>query len=69
MRKFDAEKVEAATRLLLEGFGENIDREGLRETPRRVAKFWREMLEGQKYTNEDIALMYKKDFHVGGCVI
>lgn len=65
MRKFDAEKVEAAAKLLLEGFGEDVNREGLRETPRRVAKFWREMLEGQKYTNEEIALMYKKDFHVG----
>ena len=58
------EKIEQATCLLLEAFGEDVDREGLRETPKRVAKYWMEMLEGTQYTNEEIARMYSKKFTV-----
>ena len=36
----DQEKVERAVRLLLEGIGEDPDREGLRETPARVARMY-----------------------------
>lgn len=38
----DPEKIKAAIRLLLEGIGENPDREGLRETPDRVVRLWQE---------------------------
>lgn len=37
--------VEDAVRALLEAVGEDPDRKGLRETPARVARFWREFLE------------------------
>lgn len=40
------EKVEAAVRLLLEGIGEDCEREGLRETPERVARMYEELLAG-----------------------
>lgn len=56
MKPFDEVKVESAVRMMLEGFGEDINREGLRETPRRVAKFWKELLEGQQYTNNYFAI-------------
>lgn len=42
----DREKVTAAVRLLLEGVGEDPDREGLRETPRRVAEMYEEIFAG-----------------------
>lgn len=42
------EKVEEAVRLLLEGIGENPDREGLKETPDRVARMYEELLEGME---------------------
>jgi GTP cyclohydrolase I len=42
----DRAKVEQAVRLLLEGIGEDPDREGVRETPRRVAAMYEEILEG-----------------------
>ena len=53
-----------AVKLLLESFGEDLNREGLKETPRRVAGYWKELLEGNNYTNEEIAKMYSKEFEV-----
>jgi GTP cyclohydrolase I len=40
----DKAKIEQATRLLLEGIGEDPDREGLLATPRRVAELWEELI-------------------------
>lgn len=37
-------------------------RPGLIETPHRVMKYWTELLEGQLYTNQEIAEMYDKCF-------
>ncbi len=42
----DREKVERAIRLLLEGIGEDPDREGVKDTPRRVAEMYEEVLGG-----------------------
>ena len=61
---FDKQKVEEATQMLLEAFGEDIQREGLIDTPRRVAGYWEELLEGSQYTNEQIAQKYSKKFLV-----
>lgn len=41
---------------------DNPDRPGLKETPKRVVKYWTELLEGQLYTNDEIAEMYNKCF-------
>jgi GTP cyclohydrolase I len=40
----DKAKIEQATRLLLEGIGEDPDREGLRATPHRVAELYEELI-------------------------
>ncbi len=42
----DLEKIEKGVRLLLEGIGEDPDREGLQRTPERVAQFYAELTEG-----------------------
>ena len=63
-KKLDMPKVEEAARNLLIALGEDIEREGLKETPRRVAKYWAEILEGEDYTNAQIAEMFRKDFQV-----
>ncbi len=39
-------QIEEATRLLLDALGESVDREGLRDTPRRVAAMYEELLAG-----------------------
>lgn len=45
-KTFDRAKVEKAIKLLLEGVGEDPGRNGLVETPRRVADFYEEILCG-----------------------
>ena len=62
--KFDFEKVQEATKQLLVAMGQDIERPGLKETPRRVAGYWQELLEGENYTNKEIAEKFKKDFIV-----
>ena len=57
-------KVEKAVRRFLIAIGEDPDREGLRDTPHRVAGYWAELLEGNNLTNEEIAAKYSKTFEV-----
>ena len=47
---------------ILEAIGEDPNREGLRETPQRVAEMLEEMLEGIAYSNHEIAEMFGKTF-------
>lgn len=61
---FDKERAENAVRELLIAFGEDVNREGLADTPRRVAGYWEELLQGTYYTNEQIARMFDKKFIV-----
>ena len=44
--EFDVQKVEDGVRLILEGIGEDPGRDGLKETPRRVAEMYREIFAG-----------------------
>lgn len=59
---FDKEKMEEAVYNLLKIIDKNPEREGLKETPKRVTKMLTQMLEGQLYTNDDIANMFNKTF-------
>ena len=54
----DREKIMYHIRGLLEAVGEDPDREGLQETPDRVARMLEEVLEGPAYSNHDIAVMF-----------
>lgn len=42
----DKTKIEEGVRLLLEGMGEDVNREGLLDTPKRVAKMYEEIYGG-----------------------
>lgn len=44
--KLDLNKIAEGVRLILEGIGENPDREGLQKTPQRVAEFYEELTAG-----------------------
>jgi GTP cyclohydrolase I len=52
--RFDHDRAVAAVRELLYAMGEDPDREGLRETPRRVAETWAELTVGMHQRAEDV---------------
>ena len=52
--EFDAASAEAAVRQLLIAIGENPDRDGLRDTPARVARAYAEMFGGLRQTPEEV---------------
>ena len=56
----DKEKIKAGVRLILEGIGEDPGREGLAETPDRIARMYEELAAG--YT-DDAAVHLQKRFH------
>jgi GTP cyclohydrolase I len=58
----DKTKIEEHIRGILVAIGENPDREGLKETPSRVASMYEEVFEGIAYTNDEIAEMFNKTF-------
>ena len=55
----DTRKIEEGVRLILEGVGEDPDREGLRETPARVARMYEEVFAGLA---QDPAVHFEKTF-------
>lgn len=57
----DKNKIEQAVKLLLEGIGEDVNREGLLETPQRIARMYEEIYGGM---DEDAAEHLSKTFHV-----
>lgn len=57
----DQKKIEQAVRLLLEGIGEDINREGLADTPNRVARMYEEIYKGME---EDASVHLSKTFAV-----
>lgn len=59
----DREKIEAGVRLILEGIGEDKEREGLAETPERVARMYEEILGGM---GQDAGEHLQKTFTVAG---
>lgn len=61
-KKIDMDAVKYHIRGLLEAIGEDPDREGLKETPDRVARMYQEVFEGIQYTNHEIAQMFDKTF-------
>lgn len=62
MKTIDTDKVKQAVRMLIEAVGDDPEREGLVETPKRVAKMYEEVFEGMCYTNEEIAKKFDKCF-------
>ncbi len=57
----DKNKIEAAVRMLLEGIGEDVEREGLLETPARIARMCEEIYGG---LNQDAGVHLEKQFQV-----
>ena len=62
----DKDKIEAAVHDIIEALGDDPNRPGLVETPKRVAKMYAEVFEGMNYTNDQIAEMFDKCFEGEG---
>ena len=58
----DQKKLEQAARLIIEAVGEDPEREGLLETPRRFAEMVAEQLAYAAVPNEEIARAFDKTF-------
>ena len=58
----DAEKIKEGVRLLLEGMGEDPQREGLIETPERIARMYAELASGYaEDASEHLAVRFKAE--------
>ena len=58
----DKDAIREHVRGILIALGDDPDREGLKETPDRVARMYEEVFAGMNYTNDEIAEMYGKTF-------
>ena len=75
--RFDHDRVVAAVKEILIGIGEDPDREGLRDTPERVARSYAEMFQGLRQEPESVLsttfdighdeLVVVKDIEVWSC--
>lgn len=60
--KIDKKAIEKHIRGILVALGDDPEREGLKDTPKRVAKMYEEVFRGMNYSNEEIAKMFNKTF-------
>lgn len=66
-KKIDTEAIAYHIREILKALGDDPEREGLKDTPKRVAKMYEEVFEGMNYTNKEIADMFNKTFVLNEC--
>ncbi|HYA12547.1 MAG TPA: GTP cyclohydrolase I FolE [Thermodesulfovibrionales bacterium] len=59
----DLKKIEKGVRFILEGIGEDPERAGLKDTPRRVAKMYEEIFAGLKTPSEEILAHIEGETH------
>lgn len=58
----DKDAIREHVRGILIALGDDPDREGLKETPDRVARMYEEVFMGMNYSNDEIAEMFNKSF-------
>ncbi len=58
----DKDAIREHVRGILIALGDDPEREGIRETPDRVARMYEEVFAGMNYTNDEIADMFEKCF-------
>lgn len=58
----DKKKIEKAIRLILSAIGEDLNREGLKDTPARIARMYEEIFSGlSKDPKKELNVFYSKD--------
>ena len=61
----DTVAIEEHIKGIIKALGDDPEREGLVDTPKRVARMYEEVFEGMNYTNHEIAQMFDKTFEDG----
>lgn len=59
----DKARIEKAVREILIAIGDNPNREGLKDTPKRVAKMYEEVFSGIKVNPADVVTVFKTEEH------
>lgn len=59
----DTKKIEKGVTMILEGIGENTKREGIRETPQRVARMFEEILGGMNQEPDECIRVLESERH------
>ncbi len=59
----DKPRIEKAVREILLALGDNPDREGLRDTPKRVAKMYEEVFSGLETDPKDLVTIFETEGH------
>jgi GTP cyclohydrolase I len=62
-RKFDKPAIEKAVKMIIKAIGEDITREGLRETPRRVADMYEEIFDGIGREPKEVIKIFEAEEH------
>lgn len=57
-KKIDTKKIQECIREIIIALGDDPNREGLIDTPKRVAKMYEEVFQGMTYSNEEIAKLF-----------
>lgn len=62
LSKEQMDLIEESVRNILKALGDDPEREGLLETPARVARMYDEVFEGMRYTNDELAELFDRCF-------
>lgn len=60
---FDRRKIEEGVKLILEGIGEDTERPGIKDTPKRIAKMYEEIFRGLLPPDGDLLKCIEGDTH------
>jgi len=61
--QFDKASIEKAVRLIIGAIGDDVNREGLRETPRRVADMYADIFDGIGREPKDVIKVFEAEEH------
>ena len=67
-KKIDVARIEAAVKEILLALGDDPNRAGIAQTPKRVAKMYEQIFEGMTYTNDDLVDLFGVTFEEEGFV-
>ena len=65
-KKIDVARIEKAVKEILLALGDDPNRAGIKDTPKRVAKMYEQVFEGMTYTNDELVDLFGVTFEEEG---